>query len=788
MDKLLKETAQKWEITIFKDILSTSTGFHRPVKEIFERIIEGTSKNTVLEIRKEKDKEKRNILKKKLPAICFSGVFNQRTDSSLIRHSGLICLDFDNFITTEELIKERTILIKDKYTFAIFVSPGGNGLKLVVKIPPDILQHRLAFRSLQSYYNSKYFDESCINESRVCYESFDPDLWINEESLIFDKLLSLPVLSVGKDKSSLKLKSENQIIQNLMKWFEKNYTTTEGNRNTNYFILASAFNDFGIPLNETEKTLYHFISDTFPAREMDNILKSAYKNTGNFGTKFFEDDHTKEKIKIKIRAGDDLTNIKRSFNQYSPVEIEEAISDIKKELSITEFWDYDKNNRISLSHHKYKQFLEQNGYFKMFPKGSENFIFILKKENLICNTSSNLIKDFILNYLYNKGETLKPYDFMASATKYFKDDYLNLLDTANVALKEDTKELGYLYFKNKVVEVSKNGIRTFNYMALNGFVWEKHIIGREYEEIDPTGCIFERFILKVAGDDKKRFISITSVIGYLLHSHKTNSNNKAIIMNDETISETPNGGSGKGIICNAIAQMKRVATIDGKQFDFNKSFLYQTVSADTQVLVFDDVKKNFQFENLFSLVTEGITLEKKNKDAIKLPVHQSPKIVITTNYTVSGEGGSFDRRKFEIELSSHFNKNHTPYDEFGQMLFDDWDDMEWLKFYNFMIMCLQHYLNKGLINYSFHNLDTRKLINATCYEFYEWIEEEVLETDIHISKNDMFETFLNEFGEFRKWLSKRKFSRWLDLYATHKGYDIVKGKYNGLRFTLYKKK
>ena len=73
--------------------------------------------------------------------------------------------------------------------------------------------------------------------------------------------------------------------------------------------------------------------------------------------------------------------------------------------------------------------------------------------------------------------------------------------------------------------------------------------------------------------------------------------------------------------------LKKNIVINGKEFSFEKSFAYQLVSADTQVLTFDDVRKNFPFENLFSVITEGITLEKKNKDAIKIPYEESPKVV-----------------------------------------------------------------------------------------------------------------------------------------------------------------
>ena len=50
------------------------------------------------------------------------------------------------------------------------------------------------------------------------------------------------------------------------------------------------------------------------------------------------------------------------------------------------------------------------------------------------------------------------------------------------------------------------------------------------------------------------------------------------------------------------------------------------------------MRKNFDFERLFSVITEGLTLEKKNKDAIKIPFNKSPKVSITTNYALKGDG------------------------------------------------------------------------------------------------------------------------------------------------------
>ena len=87
-------------ITIFKDIKDTAQPFYRNVEMVLNRILEGASRDLVKKIRAEKDKEKRNLLKQKLPAICFSGKFAKRNDSSLQKHSGLICLKtFLGFVT-----------------------------------------------------------------------------------------------------------------------------------------------------------------------------------------------------------------------------------------------------------------------------------------------------------------------------------------------------------------------------------------------------------------------------------------------------------------------------------------------------------------------------------------------------------------------------------------------------------------------------------------------------------------------------------------------------------------
>lgn len=754
-------------VTIFKSIKDVNRPFHKDVSVVFDRIKNGSSKELIEKIRNGESE-----LKDKLPAICFSGTFNNRAAAGLIKHSGLICLDFDKYPDAKTLKADRNKLIKDKYTFALFISPSGNGLKLLVKIPAEPENHKAYFESLNNYYASEYFDKSTKDISRVCYESFDNDIFINNESEIYTDKVEHENYSYIDRPPVIKLDNENEIINRLYKWFNKSYSMTEGNRNNNLFILASAFSDYGVSELETTRFCLQFEANDFKRTEIERTIRSAYsKGASNFGMKYFEDKEALNNIRKEIKTGATSKDIKTKYPSID----DKSLIEITKETTANDFWSFGKNGKVIIDNYLYKIWLEANGFYKYYPEGSESFIFVKVSNNLIDNTNEVKIKDFVLSELLQLGEH-QVYQYLAGTTKYFKDDYLNILDEINISFKEDTIDCAYIYFKNCAVEVSDKGFNLIDYLDLDGFVWSKHIIDFEFKPSDDIECDFSKFIYLISGKDDERVNSITSTIGYLMHSFKTSANNKAIILNDETISENPNGGSGKGIFWNALSKVKRVADINGKSFSFDKSFAYQTVSADTQILVFDDVQKNFKFENLFSIITEGITLEKKNKDAIKIPVSKSPKIIITTNYTIGGVGGSFERRKWELEFSAYFNSKNTPLNEFGRMLFDEWDYNEWLKFYNYMLTCLRMYLVNGLVEHDFKNLEIKKLIRETSFEFYEWASPETIKMNERLNKAFIYNSFLEDYPDWKRFnLSQKRFWYWVDKYCDFKNYQVNKG-------------
>ena len=788
------------KVTIFKDIKDTSQPFYRDVKLVLKRIEDGSSKDLVKEIRKTKDKEQRNSLKKRLPAICFSGQFNKRNDNSLLEHSGLICLDFDGYKSNKDLLQEKEKLSKNKYIYSVFISPSGKGLKALVKIPPNVDNHRNYFNSLKKYFKSDFFDVTSKNVSRVCYESYDPLIYLSKNSSIWDKIEEQEYVEKTKykDKPSIPLTDENKIVDILVKWWEKKYGLRDGERNNNVYILAAAFNDFGVPKTLAEYVMSNFDSKDFNRNEILRTINSAYANTHNHGTKYYEDEDKVNLIKQQLRRGVNKTEIKCHIQseKIDDESIEEVIDKLEEEQTENKFWEKSQKGKIKIIHFYFKNFLEDNGFYKFNPQGSKNYVFVRVINNLIDHTSEKEIKDFVLDYLLQLDD-ISIYNYFAENTRYFREDFLTLLSSIDVFFIEDTKETAYLYFMNCAVKITYNEINLIDYLDLGGYVWKDHVIDREFTLCHVQECDYKKFIHNICGEDDSRISSMESTIGFLMHGYKNLSYCPATILNDEVISDNPEGGTGKGLFMNGLAKMKKLVVIDGKSFTFERSFAYQLVSADTQILCFDDVKRAFDFERLFSVVTEGLTLEKKNKDAIKIPFAKSPKVAITTNYAIKGKGTSFERRKWELELSQHYTKEFTPLVEFGKLMFGDWDDEEWCQFDNYMINCLQGYLKTGLLKSEFVNLKIRKLSAETCHEFVEWCgllqnssENTKLRPNNRIYKTDLYNDFVEENPDFapksKFTVSRVAFQKWLNTYCVFKyNTNAVEGRDLGGRWILF---
>ena len=131
------------------------------------------------------------------PAVVFSGTFTGTGKAQDInKMSGMIVLDFDHIQSLTEI---QSKLRSDPYTFLLFVSPSGDGLKAVVKHNLTNYQKwQYLYKELEAYYlqmfdgvtdsSGKQFstDPSGKDISRMCFLPFIEDLYRNDKSVVWE--------------------------------------------------------------------------------------------------------------------------------------------------------------------------------------------------------------------------------------------------------------------------------------------------------------------------------------------------------------------------------------------------------------------------------------------------------------------------------------------------------------------------------------------------------------------------------------------------------------------------
>jgi hypothetical protein len=754
------------KISVFRSLFnSKETPFTLEAIEVYNRIKQG---NPELIGKIKKLRAGDTDSKMQLMAIMFNGTFSERKDDGLIQHSGLCVLDFDKYPDAKTLKAERKRLMDCPYVYMMFTSPSGNGLKVVIRTPESTkFEHKRRFEAYKEYINSDYFDVANSNVSRVCFESYDPDAYLNEFCEVFQGITQDKGYHKAEKIAVLPIANEDRIIELIMKF---NHGKFEDGRNNWTYKVACCMCEYGVDKYAAKNYLLQYQQDGFESNEINYTVENAYKSS-NFNIKYFEDAQTVSKVKLKLKEGVKDEDIQKQLGVTGAI-----IESVKEEVQNSDdvFWQAD-GKKITIVPHDYAIFLHKHGFAKYYPERSNKPTYVYIEENKVSESSVELIKDFVLKYCLSKGE-LDVYNHCAKNTQLFTESHLNMLESIDMRILQDSRYVSYIPFNNGVVEVTKDKVELLSYIDIDGYIWKEQIIKRNFTRLPSHDNNFQDFVHKVSAQDSERIKAMESTLGYLIHTFKDKTDQKAIIFNDQEIDDNPNGGSGKSLMLTAIGNIRKIIKIDGKAYNPSKNdFVYQRVNMDTQVLAFDDVKKHFDFEQLFSLITEGIPVNRKNKDEIYIPFERSPKIVITTNYVISGAGTSHDRRRHEIEFFQYFNSQRNPQDEYGKLLFDEWSKDEWAHFDNYMLSNLQMYLQNGLMRSVSINADAKRFIQNTCKEFYDFVMDGNIAINIKHYNKSCTEAFQSDTNGFNQ-LDPRKFIKWVQVYALYKGYKFTRDK------------
>ena len=144
----------------------------------------------------------------------------------------------------------------------------------------SIVKH---FQWVNESYGSNTIDTSGQDISRLCFESYDPDIHINLDSDLYVDFERTELVEINSSLgviTNIPLTDQDQIANRLMVWFKKSYNGV--NRNNSFHKLALAFNDFGVERFIAERYILANEQKDFDSKEILALINSAYKHTANF--------------------------------------------------------------------------------------------------------------------------------------------------------------------------------------------------------------------------------------------------------------------------------------------------------------------------------------------------------------------------------------------------------------------------------------------------------------------------------------------------------------------------
>lgn len=199
-------------VTRFSSLTTTKTYSTIKMFEELNHIKKGSYKNIIQNCREalqRGDKELYGKLKSSLPAVTFCGEFNGRKANNIVEYNNLMILDIDD-LPKKDFLNIKSTISDDKYILSIWDSPSGNGLKCLIRINSSIDKHKAVFNSLSLYFLENYqiiLDKSGKDISRLCFSSWDENIYYNPNSKIYSDYVDFKVERQKDSKDSKAIKS-----------------------------------------------------------------------------------------------------------------------------------------------------------------------------------------------------------------------------------------------------------------------------------------------------------------------------------------------------------------------------------------------------------------------------------------------------------------------------------------------------------------------------------------------------------------------------------------------------
>lgn len=416
-------------------------------------------------------------------------------------------------------------------------------------------------------------------------------------------------------------------------------------------------------------------------------------------------------------------------------------------------------------------------------------------------------------------------------TQYLSPDKMAFLPIVQPNFLQAEAGTQYFYFDNNAWEITKQGIKTFENSNIRHHIWSDKIIRRNVNLFSPLitftkdedgnysytlseqgkKCHFLQFLINasnfthkkeklIAAGNKDIFIadeerqentnhllSKLCAIGYMALDFKDPNVIKAVVGMDgkQGTGMDSNGRCGKSLIGVAMQQVVPTAYINGKKKDLDgDQFIWNDIVDKTQLVFMDDVLKGFNLESQFANLSGSWQVNYKGGGRRTFPFSGSPKMYISTNFTLRGTGDSFRARQWLLGFSDYYNANHQPKDDFKILFFNEWENDQWELFWNLMAQCVYLYMNFGVVEAPEERLMQRIDMNIMGDKFIEWAEayfenEDEPRLNKRISRRDMEISHKGELSSKEiQFLTPQLFREKILAFCRWKGYTLNPQKYN----------
>lgn len=503
---------------------------------------------------------------------------------------------------------------------------------------------------------------------------------------------------------------------------------------------------------------------------------------------------------------------------------EGKIKEAVRSAADTNFWAVsinDTTGKKSVEFHTYEalEFLNANGFRRMSAGRPGEFMYVKVDDGIIRESSGSDIRDFVMDYVVQSTKDMLVRNKFASARcAWLGQDKIEGIKPIDIEYDIREKDVHKLFYKNGSFRVTAQGIEK---QEMKENVWESAVINRNFyptkifEFLEPAGdsfefnltedgskCEFVRFVMNTCNfnrgrehlttdkdewDSRRHFVNKVTALGYLMCSYKYRTEAVAVIAMDAKLGEVAdsNGRSGKSLFSEALKQMFRTTTIDGKNLKSNDSFVYSLVTPDTRVITFDDVLVNFDFTKYYQAISGDLQVNPKGRPMFEIPFGKSPKFYITTNHAINDTSDSGQDRMVKMAFSDYYSKRHKVVEDFGHRFFDDWDDEQWNLFDNFMAECVMYYLRsmaeewdepgRGVVKPPMEMIEKRQWRQVMGENFLEWAESYFDVGGSHlnnsISRKDITDAFHEKYRDAGR-MTPVAFSRRMRAFCKYKGYHF----------------